>query len=587
MPVRYSTKHTISITIAFLLLFSLVPLAYASAGLVDSYSESNWSANQKIQAPHPSASLYYCCVGQSFNSSGDYNITIVSFYLSKTSTPTGSAYAVLYSHSGTYGSSSVPDVQLAISDAFNVATLTTSLVLYNFTFSGANQYTMATNTKYVIVFRAPSSGVQTTKYVNVGMDYTSPTHSGNGVLHNSAGWASTTSDICFYVYGEPAVSKAWHDVSTWTASMVARTWSSGTPWSLSLLTRIWNWIPTAWYYIPTTDLIDSYNESNYNYTAYIYHLHPSDIIPKSAEGQSFTMLSSDHMITSCKFYLCKIGSPTGMAHAVLYAHQGIYGTNSTPTGEALATSNDFDVSTLTTSMQLITFTFNSSQQYLMKANTYYCIAFENPWSGTIDVYNCPLMGFEWGSPTHSGNNCLYFNSSYFPAFTSFDTVFYVYGKSFGGFNLLTRQYLTVASWLFDFGTKIWVDAATWTYNLVTMAWENITWIFYLGASIWTDIATWGTNLVTMMWNDVATWVFYPLTMMWRDLTWLFYLLPSLPEWVNVAVWIFSLRSPEWLLVALWNLQLGAGGIAFLFIAILLLTVIVAGIIVIAYRRPKR
>jgi hypothetical protein len=369
-----------------------------------------------------------------------------------------------------------------------------------------------------------------------------------------------------------APAKSWHGVATWTASLASRVWSSGTSWTENLQTRIWNWIPTTWYFIPTTDLIDSYNESNYNYTSYLMEHQPSDNSKISAEGQSFAMLSSDRMITSCKFYLYKWGSPTGMAHAVLYAHQGIYGTNSTPTGEALATSDDFDVSTLTLSIQLITFTFNSSQQYVMKANTYYCIAFENPWSGTVNVYNCPLMGFAWGSPTHSGSNFGYFNSSYFPAFTSFDTVFYVYGTPLGGFNLLTRQYITVASCLFDFGTRIWADAATWTYSLAIMAWQNIFWAFYLGTSIWTNIATWGINLSAMM---------------WRDLSWLFYLLPPLPEWVNVAVWILSLRSPEWMLVALLNFQLGAGGIAFLFIAILLLIVIVAGIIAVAYRRPKR
>lgn len=378
----------------------------------------------------------------------------------------------------------------------------------------------------------------------------------------------------------PAVTTAWHDVSSWTASLVTKTWSSGTSWTANLIARIWSsgtsfnfslqtriWSNVAFLDGIATELIDSYDESNYNYTSYLMGHHPSDNPHISAEGQSFTMLSSDRMITSCKFYLYKLGSPTGMAHAVLYAHQGIYGTNSTPIGDALATSDDFDVSTLTTSIQLITFTFNSSQQYLMKANTYYCIAFENPMSGTINVYNCPLMGFEWGSPTHSGSNFLFKNSSYFPAFTSFDTVFYVYGRQTGGVSLLTRQYLAVASWLFDFGTKIWMDIAKmWTYDWVTMAWENISWIFYLGTSIWTNIATWGISLTTRMWNDIAIYTINLLTMAWHDLTWLFTLLPALPEWVNVAVWIFHLVPAEWIFPFIWIIMLGFIGLCCLVVS---------------------
>jgi hypothetical protein len=97
------------------------------------------------------------------------------------------------------------------------------------------------------------------------------------------------------------------------------------------------------------------------------------------------------------------------------------------------------------------------------------------------------------------------------------------------------------------------------------------WLFDFAARIWVDAVTWIFNLPTSIWNIASTWLFHL----------------SPPQWTNVAVWIFSLRSTEWMLVALLNFQLGAGGIAFLFIAILLLIVIVAGIIAIAYSRPKR
>jgi hypothetical protein len=99
-----------------------------------------------------------------------------------------------------------------------------------------------------------------------------------------------------------------------------------------------------------------------------------------------------------------------------------------------------------------------------------------------------------------------------------------------------------------------------------MAWENITWIFYLGTSIWTDIATWAANLSAMLWNDVAAWVFYPLTMMWRDLTWLFTLLPALPQWVNVAVWIFHLAPAKWIFPFIWIIMAGFIGLCCLVVS---------------------
>lgn len=553
MHARYSTKHIISVAIAFLLLFSIVPLGYASTVEIR-YMRNDEILGTAQTTAYDSISLY-----------SDVALTTVYFgirvwivHADTSTTEVTSGTPVAVASGSTSGLKSAtwacPLTSLVSTDKIrvNVYTgLTGSPINLQQTFEteqlGASSLDSATWTVYYYLKR-----IGTSPHYDYEFWYGQSTY--NSCIGNFT-WT-------------PSVSKTWHDVSTWTASLATRTWSSGTSWTENLQTRIWNWNPTV--------VIDSYNESNYepiHGTLLIYALHPSSTAVSSAYGQSFTMLSIDHIITSCKFYLKKFGSPTGMGHAVLYAHQGTYGTNSTPTGEALATSNDFDVSTLTTSPQLITFTFNSTQQYQMLASIYYCIDFENPTSGTIDSSNFIVICMCRDTNNHSGNSFSYHNSTFFFGATYYDSIFYVYGTPLFNFNLLTRQYLTVASWVFDFGTRIWVDAATWTYNLVTMAWESIAWIFSLGTSIWKDIATWAANLSSMM---------------WRDLTWLFYLLPPIPEWVNVAVWFFSLRSPEWMLVALWDFQLGAAGvIAFLFIAILLLVVIVAGVIAVAYRRPKR
>jgi len=177
------------------------------------------------------------------------------------------------------------------------------------------------------------------------------------------------------------------------------------------------------------DLVDSYSEANYaSYGSLLDH-HPSDSVYFSANGQSFTC-SETTSLHSVKFFLRRVSSPTGNGHAVLYAHSGTYGSGGLPTGPPLATSDDFDVSTLSTDFQLITFTFTGAQQYEMQAATKYVIVFENPATGTIDATNYVIMGRDNTSPTHSGNRCYYRDGEWFAS--THDALFYVYGEAGGG-----------------------------------------------------------------------------------------------------------------------------------------------------------
>lgn len=101
-----------------------------------------------------------------------------------------------------------------------------------------------------------------------------------------------------------------------------------------------------------------------------------------------------------KFQLKKVGSPTGNIVAKLYAHSGTLGTSSIPTGAALATSTNVDVSTLTTSYAIIDFVFNESNWFQFVANTNYVIALE--YSGG-DVSNYVHVGYDASTPGHAGN----------------------------------------------------------------------------------------------------------------------------------------------------------------------------------------
>ena len=84
-------------------------------------------------------------------------------------------------------------------------------------------------------------------------------------------------------------------------------------------------------------LIDSYPSSNYDQDQY---LGSNNFV---GYGQSFTTTGSVLKLSSCKFYLVKVGSQTGAMYAKVYAHSGTYGTSSIPTGSALATSDVLDI----------------------------------------------------------------------------------------------------------------------------------------------------------------------------------------------------------------------------------------------------
>lgn len=165
------------------------------ATLIDSYSESNRTSNLNLNPSYPER-------GQSFEGKNAYLDSCI-FQLAKiTGTISGNAYACLYEHSGTFGTSSVPTGEpLATSGAVSIAGLGTTPTLKTFTFSGANRYKMKENTYYIIAVKHPDSTASS--YTGVGSDNTSPSHPGNNSRPVSGVWtASTQYDLCFYVYGD-------------------------------------------------------------------------------------------------------------------------------------------------------------------------------------------------------------------------------------------------------------------------------------------------------------------------------------------------------------------------------------------------
>src|SRR5688572_28958602 len=97
-------------------------------------------------------------------------------------------------------------------------------------------------------------------------------------------------------------------------------------------------------------VIDSYSEANRDGSTAIHG--------GGVEGMSQSFTGNGGTLGSVRLQLNKTGSPTGTAVVKVYAHSGTFGTDSVPTGAALATSDTFDVATLTGDLELITFMFS-------------------------------------------------------------------------------------------------------------------------------------------------------------------------------------------------------------------------------------
>lgn len=167
-------------------------------------------------------------------------------------------------------------------------------------------------------------------------------------------------------------------------------------------------------------LLDSYPQSNADSTDFLSGGGSGNNI---ADGQAFTP-SSSLPLYSCKFYIFKTGSPTGTAVAKIYNITGTYGTNAVPTGAALATSNAFNVGSLSGTGQLIELLFTGVNAINLTAGSHYFISFE--YSGG-DVSNYVQFYLDQSSPTATGNFALRNHLGTWNGTNGIASIFYVYG----------------------------------------------------------------------------------------------------------------------------------------------------------------
>jgi hypothetical protein len=114
-------------------------------------------------------------------------------------TPTGDVIASIYSHNGTYGTSSVPNaLQGSASDPVEAGTIIDSTNYETTTFHFPTPVSLTASTNYVLVIEHANGGAA--DYLHVEGLATTGTHGGNR-SHNTAGWtAVATDDLAFVVY---------------------------------------------------------------------------------------------------------------------------------------------------------------------------------------------------------------------------------------------------------------------------------------------------------------------------------------------------------------------------------------------------
>ena len=167
--------------------------------LVDSYAFSNQSATSVVGRAGVLEGA-----GQSITGTAG-ELTRLNVELQKVGTPTGNMFAKLYAHSGSFGTSSVPDTGtlLATSNALDVSTVPTA-ALTEVSFEFEDGFTLVAATNYVVTLEY--SGGDGSNYTLVGIDNTAPGHAGNFATWNGTTWSAVSgSDMCFLLYRDGLV----------------------------------------------------------------------------------------------------------------------------------------------------------------------------------------------------------------------------------------------------------------------------------------------------------------------------------------------------------------------------------------------
>lgn len=312
-------------------------------------------------------------IGQAFPCPASGTLYSVKFQLKRIgSPPAGTITAKLYAASGVMGSSAIySGSPLAASSPISSTAITsTTGVWVEFLFIGT--YPLMAGTNYAVMME--ESGLSASTYTNciacgIDDDGSTPNHPGNTVFDLGSPYPDANSDTIFELY-------------------------TGTP------------APVA---PPVPVLVNSWPLSNQN-DIHSYTL-DADV---TASGQCFT--GNGNKITSVKFGLLKIGSPTGNIVARIYAATGAFPV-AKPTGTPLASSDPIDATTVSTSAPAEVgaareFLFTGANQFTTVVGTKYWIGAERISGAPWDFNNKVGVGcdFDFSGPANPGHPGNYANN---------------------------------------------------------------------------------------------------------------------------------------------------------------------------------
>jgi hypothetical protein len=173
-------------------------------------------------------------------------------------------------------------------------------------------------------------------------------------------------------------------------------------------------------------VIDSYPVSNFENIYVIV----AEVGINEAMGQSFT--GDGSTLESATFHVSlEDGTASGVLTAYIYAHTGTFGTSSTPTGSALATSDSLSYLDIVNGLN--TFTFSGVNQITLTNATKYCVVIAYVPDASDDPNNDYVyIGIDDISPTHAGNAFSNVNGGAWTVQSGYDFIFYVNGLDSAG-----------------------------------------------------------------------------------------------------------------------------------------------------------
>jgi hypothetical protein len=149
-------------------------------------------------------------------------------------------------------------------------------------------------------------------------------------------------------------------------------------------------------------IIDSYALANQNNEFPVY-------ATLSSVGQTISV-SKTSVINTASFIAKIVGTVTGNVTASIYAITGSFGSTAVPTGSALATSDNINITSISTSYQTVTFTFSGANKITLTSGTNYALVVNYSGGSAGNVLE---LGVNTSAPTADGNFVFYSSGSWF------------------------------------------------------------------------------------------------------------------------------------------------------------------------------